>query len=64
MVKMLVLRPAKAWFDFEAGIARRAGVERAANPGRLLLIPGTRPPEERLGGGFFRQAPKRKGVYS
>jgi predicted GIY-YIG superfamily endonuclease len=31
--------------------------------GQLLLIPDPRPLDERLGGKFFRRAPKRPGVY-
>ena len=31
--------------------------------GQLLLMPDPRPLEERLGGRFFREAPKRPGVY-
>ena len=31
--------------------------------GQLLLIPDPRPLDERLGRQFFRQAPKRPGVY-
>ena len=31
--------------------------------GQMLLIPDPRPLDERLGGDFFRQAPRRPGVY-
>jgi predicted GIY-YIG superfamily endonuclease len=38
-------------------------IKKATRMGQMLLIPDARPLDQRLGGKFFRKAPRRPGVY-
>ena len=44
-------------------LCRRSRLKVMADMGQLLLIPDPRPLDQRLGRDFFRQAPRRPGVY-
>jgi predicted GIY-YIG superfamily endonuclease len=46
-----------------SGVVRRFGLKRRRTMSQLLLMPDPRPLDQQLGQEFFREAPKRPGVY-